>query len=160
VKDYVARGGHVLVIDMPENPKSTANGLLKPFGVAMNRPYTPIEGEAKSAIGLPTIPIASSLEVTGAAEPLMTVGDRVVAARTAFGKGSVTAIGFGAKFNDSNMGVTGDVVPDPEMRKVFDVEFGILRHIVGADQRQPAATQPAKSADARTTARPPGPPAP
>jgi len=32
------------------------------------------------------------------------------------------------------MGVTGDVVPDDELRKVFDVQFAIFRDIVSDPQ--------------------------
>jgi hypothetical protein len=142
VREYVKNGGHVLVIDTPENGKSTANGVLKPFGMELLKPYTPIEGEAVSDIGLPTIPVGPSLEAAGGSEVIARVGGRAVAARSQYGKGSVTALGFGAKFNDSNYGVTGDIVPDEALRKVYDVQYGILRHILG----QPLpATRPTTS---------------
>jgi len=71
-----------------------------------------------------------------------------VAAVARKGKGSVWVIGFASRFTDVNMGVTGDLVPDPELRKVFDFEFGLLRRIVGdampATMPSPAtATAPA-----------------
>jgi hypothetical protein len=37
------------------------------------------------------------------------------------------------------MGVTGDIIPEEAMRKVFDVEYGLLRNIVG---RSGPATRP------------------
>ena len=47
------------------------------------------------------------------------------------GKGSVTAIGFGSRFNDSNFGVTGDVVPGEELSKLSELQYGLLKEIVG-----------------------------
>ena len=40
------------------------------------------------------------------------------------------ALGFGSRFADSNMGTTGDVVPNPELRQVFDLQFALLRAII------------------------------
>ena len=53
-----------------------------------------------------------------------------IAATVRHGKGTVTVIGFGSRFADAYMGVTGDVVPDDELRKVFDVQFLMLKTII------------------------------
>jgi hypothetical protein len=53
-----------------------------------------------------------------------------VAARVRHGKGTVTVVGFGSRFADAYMGITGDVVPDDGLRKVFDLQFAILKAIV------------------------------
>lgn len=53
-----------------------------------------------------------------------------VAAKVRHGKGTVTVIGFGSRFADTYMGVTGDVIPDDELRKVFDLQFTIFKAIV------------------------------
>ncbi|HUU18329.1 MAG TPA: hypothetical protein VMW72_14360 [Sedimentisphaerales bacterium] len=60
----------------------------------------------------------------------MSVVNTPVAARVRHGKGTVTVIGFGSRFADAYMGVTGDVVPDDQLRKVFDLQFMILKDIV------------------------------
>ena len=55
-----------------------------------------------------------------------------VAATARYGQGSVTVIGFGSRFADAHMGVTGDVTPDAELRRVFDLEFTLLKDILSA----------------------------
>jgi hypothetical protein len=52
------------------------------------------------------------------------------------------AIGFGSRFADPSMGVTGDIVPDAELRKVFDLRFALLRAII---QDQLPAAAPASN---------------
>jgi hypothetical protein len=42
----------------------------------------------------------------------------------------VIALGFGSRFGDAQMGVTGDVVPDEKLRNVFDLQFALLRAII------------------------------
>jgi hypothetical protein len=132
VVDYVKQGGRVLVIDTPEHAGSTANSLLRPFGLNLRRPMTDLTGEVAWTIGLPGVPGAGvAYEVTGGDETLATMMGRPVAATVRFGKGSVTAVGFGSRFSDANMGVTGDVEPNEELLKVYDGEYGLLRHLMG-----------------------------
>jgi hypothetical protein len=131
---YVEGGGRVLVIDMPENYKSTANSLLKPFGMELRRAMTPLPNEVKSEIGLPKIDVPGkdpSFELSGAKEVLATAGGKPVAGMLTHGKGTITAVGFGSRFTDTNMGVTGDVIPGKDLRAVYDVQYGMLRHLLG-----------------------------
>lgn len=142
---YVENGGRVLVVDTPDNPHSTANSLLKPFGLELKRPYMPLSGDITSPLGLASIQMPAQMpnmyELAGAHEVLANVGDRPVAGTVRFGSGSVTAIGFGARFSDTNFGVTGDVTPGEDLLKLYDWEYGLLRHLVGKPVRE-AATQP------------------
>jgi hypothetical protein len=142
--DYVRGGGRALIVDALENPHSTANSLLHPFGLEMHRPYTMPTGDIVSTIGLPAIQYPNVFEVTGG-QPIATMGSRTVAATKSFGKGSVTAIGFGGRFTDSNYGVTGDVVPNDELTKLYEWQYGLLRHLKGeeAPTTRPATTQSA-----------------
>jgi hypothetical protein len=142
---YVENGGRVLVIDTPENPHSTANSLLKPFGMELRRPYTPLTGDIVSTLGLATVQTPNIYEVTGIHEALATVGGKAAAGTARYGKGSVTAIGFGARFSDTNFGVTGDVNPGEEMLKLYELQYGILRHLMG---------QPVEIATTRPTTMP------
>jgi hypothetical protein len=126
--NYVAAGGKVLVLDSPANVESTANSLLYPFGLTVN-PRTNLSGPLKAPEGWPVIRIDSTCQIEGG-EPMMWVLNVPIAARVRHGKGTVTVIGFGSRFADAYMGVTGDVVPNDELRKVFDLQFALLRAIV------------------------------
>lgn len=138
VADYVKRGGHLLVLDSPQNQKSTANSLLYPYGLAVDHSmnYT---GNLAATKQWQTVPIASACKIIGGTPSIMFDGappgsDKplVVGATTAYGKGTATAIGFAGRFTDFNMGVTGELEPEPEVRKVYDVEYAVLRGIVEA----------------------------
>jgi len=128
VEAYVKAGGKVLVLDSADNVDSTANVLLHPFHLSVRQPKTPPGPALTRAGSFPLIPVKHAFEVRGGV-PLAHIGDTVVAATIPHGKGSVTVLGFASRFSDSEMGVTGDVVPDPELRKVYDFQFGLLRAI-------------------------------
>ena len=42
----------------------------------------------------------------------------------------MTVVGFGNRFTDPNMGVTGDVVPDEGLKAVYKVQFWLLRAMI------------------------------
>ncbi len=126
--NYVASGGKVLIFDSPENTESTANSLLYPFGLNVNRSAR-INGQLKAPEGWPIIKIDSVFQIE-AGEPIMSVVNATVAARVRHSKGTVTVIGFGSRLADAYMGVIGDVVPDDQLRKVFDLQFMILKDII------------------------------
>jgi len=126
--EFVEAGGKVLILDSPENVRSTANSLLYPFGLALER-STRLSGSLKTPEGWPSVHVTSACRVSGG-EPLTWLDNMPVASRVQHGKGTVTVIGFGGRFTDANMGHTGEVVPDADLRKVFDLEFAMLKHIV------------------------------
>ncbi len=136
--NYVNGGGRILVIDAPANARSTTNALLHPFGMRMvNSP--PLAGPLETPSGWPADVTARNAGRIEGGTPLIRIVGQPVAATAAFGKGTVTAIGFGAQFADLNMGVTGDTIPDAAMRNLYEIEFQLLRAIlsdsllVGAD---------------------------
>lgn len=127
--DHVEGGGHVLVIDAPANASSTANALLHPFGMRMvNSPQ--LAGPLETPVGWPArITTRNAGQIEGGT-PLIRIAGRPVAATAEFGEGTVTAVGFGTQFTDSNMGVTGDTIPDAAMRNLYELEFRLLRSIL------------------------------
>jgi hypothetical protein len=125
---YVEGGGKLLVVDSPENVKSAANSILWPFGIEINRSVN-VNGELTVPGGWPTTTVAAACEITGG-RPFITLGGKPVAVTTRKGKGSVTVIAFGSRFADMQMGVTGDVEPDAAMKKVFELDYAIVRGIV------------------------------
>lgn len=125
---YVAAGGKVLVIDSALNKKSTANGLLYPFGLSLD-PGTSEQGPLECTEKWPSVPVQNAVKVQGG-EPFARANGQPVGASVRHGKGLVVAVGFGARFNDDSMGVTTDLEPGPELRQVFDLEYALLRWIV------------------------------
>jgi hypothetical protein len=130
MEKYVRDGGRLLVLDSPTNYKSTANTILAPFGLEVLHEAPPTAGYLDDVSqGLPNIPAPSACEVRGGV-PLSFVKERRVATCTAYGRGTVTVIGFSSRFSDAAMGVTGDLEPDSAMRQVYEYEFALLRAIV------------------------------
>ena len=127
--DYVSRGGRVLIIDSPDVSGSTANSLLWPFKMSVNH-ATDAQGELRLTDDWPKgIELEATCEVFGD-EPLAWVGQSAVAARTRYGKGTVTAIGFGSLFNDEGMGMAWAQDPNAELLTRFDVLFALIEAAV------------------------------
>jgi hypothetical protein len=143
---YVEGGGHVLVLDSPENTRSTTNALLEPLGVSVGGALANGGGDLTIGAGWPKISVIAAREVAGGT-PLITLDGKTVAATVTRGKGSVVVIGFGSRFCDAHMGYTGDQPPDATMRAVYDLEFGLLRSMVeGRPLTAPPAHPPPSTA--------------
>jgi hypothetical protein len=127
--DWVRNGGHLLVFDTPDLSNSTANSVLMLFGLASS-PGTPPTAEDDQVVqlvdGSATTGLAMSCVISGGT-PLATWGDAPVAARVVVGQGSVTAVGFGSLFNDSNMGYHWLAEPDEQMLQRYELLYGLLR---------------------------------
>ena len=143
LKRYVAGGGKLLVMDSPENAKSTASRLVHQFGLKFRRPYNPASGKLTVSAGWPAPTVNSSMEVEGG-EPFVQLNGRPVGARVKYGKGEVWAIGFATRFTDNRMGFIADVTPTGELVPVFEYVFTLLRTI--AEGKAPATTAPAEPA--------------
>ncbi len=131
---YVSDGGKLLVIDSADNrgdadsSRSTANALLERFGLALDEESS-LSGTLTSDQLSGGVPVEKATAVRGG-EPFAAISGKTVGAWTRHGDGAVYVVGFGTRFSDLNMGVTGDTIPDDEMRKVYDLEFNLLRWIV------------------------------
>ncbi|MCB9871965.1 MAG: hypothetical protein H6837_19080 [Planctomycetes bacterium] len=128
---YVAGGGQLWLLDSPSNARSTANRLLTPFGLSLTRDGEAAGGEGRSSgFGLPEVlPVDAACTVRGG-RPLTRIGTRTVASWLEHGKGRVVVVGFAKRFCDTRMGVTGDVEPTPEVRKVYAYQHALLRRLV------------------------------
>ncbi|HEU0009681.1 MAG TPA: DUF4350 domain-containing protein [Verrucomicrobiae bacterium] len=133
---YVERGGKLLILDSPMNEQSTAAALLELFQLS-RRPLPAQKGMLSNTAGWPAVPVDAAHEIVGG-QALFYLDGKPVGAIARRGKGAVVALGFGSRFADPSMGVTGDVVPDTELRKVFDLDFVLLRAII-QDQLPAAA---------------------
>jgi hypothetical protein len=141
LQDYVENGGHVLVIDSPENARSTANSILWPFGIRVRHDSPPASGTLVPPAGWPMVSVNGSCVVEGdGTAPLLKIGDQLVAVEKKVGRGSVTVLGFGSTFTDNNYGYTGDNEPDATLRQAYELQFRLLKRIV---EGEPTATQPA-----------------
>jgi hypothetical protein len=158
---YVADGGKVLLLDSPENQKeSTANELLQPLKLSVDWSRT-YRGDLRSTQSWSKVPIETAVRVVGG-KPFAWIDKTPIGATIAHGKGTVTVLGFGSRFDDTNMGVTGDVEPNDDQKKVYAVEFSLLRAIVEGkplDQPPKPAAKPVANPPAKSVAKPEAKPA-
>jgi len=149
LKKYVASGGKLLVIDSPENNKSTATRLLQVFDrkLKIRPPYVPLSGRLASLPkGWPAPTVKNSLEVEGGT-PFARLKGRPVGAWVKYNKGEVWVLGFGSRFTDNQMGFIGDAVPTGDLIPVFEFVFTLFRAIA----EEPAPTTAPASRPAPTT---------
>ena len=143
---FVADGGKLLVIDAFENGPSTADSLLRPFGLSFDRMQN-WQGKLALAGDWPWIDVQHAWEVKGG-QPVASLGhERTVCAVARYGKGRVMALGFGGLFNDASMGGTWQHSPDEKELIRYQVLFALLRSLV---EDRPVAAPP-------TLPQPPGP---
>jgi hypothetical protein len=124
LEQYVAAGGKLIVLDSPENKKSTADDLLKPFGLSIQVNRV-LRGQLSTAEAIPTVDVDAACKVTGG-ESIAEIEQLSVAAVVNHGKGSVMAIGFGSLWNDTRMGEHWMLEPDPVVKDRYDVLFGLF----------------------------------
>jgi hypothetical protein len=130
---YVEAGGHVLVIDSPDNGRTTTNSLLWPFGMELSH------AEARSGplrmIGQwPGIELQPASRIKGG-DPIAWVDDVAVAAQVRRGEGSITVFAFGYIFRDASMGVHWMPDPSEETRALYDILYALLE--AGIEGRKP-----------------------
>jgi hypothetical protein len=125
---YVEHGGRLLILDSPQNQKSTAAALLEPFHLTQ-KPLPGQGGTISGPTNWPSVTADSANEIIGG-QRLFQLDGRPVGAVAHHGKGTVVALGFGSRFSDAQMGITGDVEPDANLRKVFNLQFALVRAII------------------------------
>jgi hypothetical protein len=132
VKEYISRGGKVLLMDSPLNTGSSANSLVRAFGISIKpaeqTSYTSISGESgKSSwpIGGTSVNViqgGKGLLFAGAGKPVLSVAKE--------GKGTLAVMTFSNGFVDSAMGGAESVVPNEQLLRRFGLEFAILRGLI------------------------------
>lgn len=124
---FVAAGGHLMVIDSPDVEGSTANGLLEPFGLASYR-GGPVDEQGHLAVQRCEVqlPCQAACTIVGG-EPIAWLGELPAAARTRFGRGQVTVLGFGSLFNDAQMGFHWLPEPAPDTLQRYAVLYALLQ---------------------------------
>jgi hypothetical protein len=147
--EFVANGGKLLVLDSPDVAGVTANSLLWPFGLGVNHSESR-KGKLGLAGGWPGIPLENVCEVIGG-QPFMWVEGLPVAARVAYGRGRVMAIGFGSVMNDGGLGGHWMAEAAPDMLVRSDLLFALVQALV---EDRPVVQPPPRKADPGNSATP------
>ena len=129
LQEFVAAGGQLLVLDSPDVTGSTANSVLLPFGLVSTAAGAEQHAGPllwAEVLKIPTTPLLASCRIDGG-QTLATIGEAPVAAQIRYGRGVVTAVGFGSLFNDAAMGTHWLPEPEPDTLVRYEVLYGLLR---------------------------------
>jgi len=127
VREFVAGGGKLLVLDSPDVVGSTANSLLWPFGLGVNHAASR-KGKLGLRDGWPGIPVEAVCEVIGG-EAFLWVEGLPVGTRVSYGQGRVMAIGCGSLMNDNGLGGHWMAEPTPDTLTRSDLLFTLVRSL-------------------------------
>jgi hypothetical protein len=130
---YVAAGGKLLVVDSPQNTNSTANDVLKPFKLAVDR-----DQPRRGTLALPNedgelwaqVAIDTAWKLSGG-QPFAALDLQTpIGTTTRFGKGAVTVVGFGSLWNNASMRGSWDLPPPAKSLLPYDVLTAVLRALM------------------------------
>lgn len=127
--EFVARGGRLLVLDSPDVQGSTANSVLWPFGLASTSAWAEQNAGQltwKDEWSVPRTELQACCRIEGG-EPVAWIGQKPAAAQVRYGRGLVTAVGFGSLFNDAAMGTHWLPEPAEDVLQRYQVLYGLLR---------------------------------
>ncbi|MCH5373541.1 MAG: hypothetical protein JJ992_06160, partial [Planctomycetes bacterium] len=145
---FVAGGGHLLVLDSPDVEGSTAGSLLDPFGLTIHQDASIFDSVPLRVADCGAQPaILASRQVTGG-EVIAWAGDVPVAARVRYQRGTVTVIGFGSLFGDAAMGFHWLPEPDDDTLDRYEALYALLRAALPAWSRRIAASPQPHASDA------------
>ncbi|MDI6735418.1 MAG: hypothetical protein QME42_04355 [bacterium] len=137
VKDYIASGGKVLLLDNPSNATSTSNSLLSAFGVEINHQQTinstylyaqPFNSYYPLGVSALSIKGGSPIFFSSTQEP---IGVRVKGVKE--GKGSLVVLSFSDRFANTGMGLVESNIPNEELWQVYQLEFEIFKGLVAGN---------------------------
>ncbi|MFC2013852.1 hypothetical protein ACFLU8_03110 [Chloroflexota bacterium] len=129
IKEYMSRGGNILLMDDPTNTDSSANSLLKVFDMKIIEESQAGCDVIYDLLGSSSWPIGQGYisAIDGGKPLLFNKGGSPVFAVKKQGKGGLAVLTFSNNFVDSHMGITERVVPNEELRQKFGLEFAIFR---------------------------------
>lgn len=135
VVEYVEHGGSFLILDGPQNKKSTSNKLLEPFQMKIRFSkikQSVIYNNRYEVVG----PAKESGRVSGGETILMTVpsGEEPSPKNSVFsiakrGKGMMAVMADSYIFTNAQMGTTR-VVPNEERQQIYDLEFFVIEQLM------------------------------
>ncbi len=124
LEEFFRRGGRLLVVDGPSNPRSLVNLLIQDYGLSMD--FTPQPGGQVSGYNLPTpnVWLSQVYRVEGG-EPLLQVGGVPVLSRTRVDQGEIWACTLADNWSDAALGVS-NIVANETQRSLSELQYEII----------------------------------
>ncbi|MEW6619952.1 MAG: hypothetical protein AB1422_11565 [bacterium] len=129
IKDYLHSGGKILLLDSLSNGSSTANSLLSAFGVKINQSIYSSHLYAQPFNKYYPSEVNSAI-IEGGNPIFFTPENQTIGVSVKVGTGTLLVLSFADRFTDAKMGISDSIIPDEELLKVYQLEFGIFKGLV------------------------------
>lgn len=130
VKEYLQKGGRLLLMDEIINDNSTANELLAPLGMKIKRERKVTLPPSYSTSWMSRLGQNKAFAIEGGDGLLQSVEGKPILSTAKVGKGMIAVMTFSQLFVNPNMGGSYRVEPNQQQREIYDLEFNILRGLV------------------------------
>ncbi len=135
-REFVERGGTLLVLDSTMNRESTADELLRPFGLGFSPGPTRGVFVVEPASGARICGLQSGRAVEGGTALMRTEAGEAILAYARLGRGRVIAAGLADRFTNVQMGGSDKVIPTPQFRAAYELQFQLLRGLIEGDMEK------------------------
>jgi hypothetical protein len=130
LKNYLQNGGRLLLMDAVTNQSSTADELLSYFGMKIKRDRKVTLPTAYSTSWMSRMGQNSAFAIEGGEGVLNSTDGNPILSTAQVGKGMIAVMTFSQLFTNPPMGGSYRVVPSPQQREIYNLEFNILRGLV------------------------------
>lgn len=127
VKEFVAGGGRILLMDNAANEGSTANELLADLGMAINREKQVTLPDPYGASRMSSLTQNRGLAIEGGNALLRSTEGEPILSAAGIDKGMVAVMTFSQLFANPSMGGSYRVLPNQKQRDIYELQFDILR---------------------------------
>jgi hypothetical protein len=127
MKDYLQKGGKLLLMDSAVNQTSTANEMLTQFGMKIDRSRKLTLPALYSTPWMSRMVKDSALEIKGGEVLLHSEEGDPILSVMRVGEGMIAAMSFSQLFTNPPMGGSYRVVPNQQQREIYELQFNLLR---------------------------------
>ncbi len=133
LKDYLQKGGKLLLMDSVTNQSSTANDLLSSFGMKIERERKLSLPTSYSTSWMSRMGQNSAFAIEGGEGSLNSTEGNPILSTAPVGEGMIAVMTFSQLFTNPPMGGSYRVVPGTQQREIYDLQFNLLRGLVEGD---------------------------
>jgi hypothetical protein len=130
LRDYLQKGGKLLLMDGVTNQSSTAGTLLSYFGMKIKRDRKVPLPATYSTSWMSRMGQNSAFEIEGGEGVLNSTEGKPILSTARVGNGMVAVMTFSQLFTNLPMGGSYRVVPSKQQRDIYELQFNLLRGLV------------------------------
>jgi hypothetical protein len=130
LKNYLQDGGKLLLMDTVTNQSSTAGEVLSYFGMKIKRDRKVSLPASYSTSWMGRMGQDSAFTIEGGEGVLTSADGTPILSTAQVGNGIIAVMTFSQLFTNPPMGGSYRVVPSPQQREIYELQFNILRGLV------------------------------